>query len=152
MPDERGLETDAEARARVRQVVSTQIFGDTPTDPTIGDVVVPAHDEEDATASTAAVDAAADDGNDEADDLAPGEAKRQLEATPTAEDFAAAEADDADGRFADDGGPASDEPSREDKIRQIEAATSVEEVDRLAEGDSRVTVTRAADAKRAELS
>src|SRR4051812_21256577 len=103
MPDEKGLETDDEARERVSQVVQTQIFGDTPTDPTIGDVTVPAHDEEDATASTAAVDAAADDGDDEAADLSAGEAKRQLEATPTAEDFEAVESDGDAERFEDDG-------------------------------------------------
>jgi hypothetical protein len=53
MPDEQGRETEKEAEERVAIVRSTQIFGDTPTDPTIGDVTVPAHDEEAANVAAA---------------------------------------------------------------------------------------------------
>lgn len=145
MPDEQGRETDEEARARVEQVRATQIFGDTPTDPTIGDTVAVAHDEEAANVAAAEVDARAEDGDEVADDLAPEEAKRQFEPLS-----AESVQDDVDSERAE--APDADELSREDKIRQIESASSKEEVNRLAEGDERVTVTRAADKKRSELS
>lgn len=150
MPDEKGLETDEEARERVAEVRSTQIFGDTPTDPTIGDAVVVAHDEEAATASTAAVDAAAEDGDEEAADLSVGEAKRQNEAL-SADDVDAG-ASDQDDDTDDDGDVDDDDRKAADVISDIESASSVEEVDTLAHEDSRVTVQRAAEKRRDELS
>jgi hypothetical protein len=180
MPDEQGNETREEALERIRIVRATQIFGDTPTDPTIGDVTVPAHDEEGANVAAAEVASRVEDGDDEAADLSPEEAKRQLEpldadeVDENAEDHenneggevAAGEVDL--GRTDSDGGDSSDEPSGDDTdgdgdsddedrlnakktIAQIEAATSVEEVNALAGGDERVTVQRAADKKRSEL-
>lgn len=124
MPNADGGETREEYEERLRIVRATQIFGDTPTDPTIGDVVVPAHDEE--AANVAAAEAA---------DLSPEEAKRQLEPLDAEEVDEAADEDDSDLTAAE-------------KIEKIEAASSVEEVDRLVEGDDRVTVQRAADKKR----
>lgn len=156
MPDERGRETEEEALERVRLVRQTQIFGDTPTDPTIGDVVVPAHDEETANVAAAEVDARADDGDEAAADLSPEEAKRQLEpldaddvqdgaedAGQTDEDADAAgvESEDADGSDEED-------LTAAEKVERIRAAGSVEEVDALAEGDDRKTVQDAAAAKR----
>lgn len=150
MPDEKGRETDDEARARVEQVRATQIFGDTPTDPTIGDTVAVAHDEEAANVAAAEVDARAEDGDEAAADLSPEEAKRQFE--PLSAQGVQDDVDfDGDGE-ADATDNDADDLSREEKINQIEAASSKEEVDRLAEGDERVTVTRAADKRREELS
>lgn len=156
MPDEKGLETDEEARERVAAVRATQIFGDTPTDPTIGDVVVPAHDEEAGNAAAAAVAADADDEDGDAADLSQGEAKRQHEALSAQDVNEGAEDRDDDGEavVGDDSGDASDEAdlTAGEKVEKIKAASSVEEVDALAEGDEHVTVKRAADKKREELS
>ena len=171
MPDEHGHETAEEAAERVAQVRATQIFGDTPTDPTIGDVVVPAHDEEAANAAAAEVASRAEDGDEEAQDLSREEAKRQLEplsaeevdeeAEARADDdgFAVGSDDDADlsddddgaDDAADDSADESDNLSAEEKIKRIETAESVEEIDALAYGDERVTVQRAADKKRSSL-
>lgn len=158
MADERvePTETEEEARARVAQVRATQIFGDTPTDPTIGDVVVPAHDEEAANAAAAEVAAQAEDDEDgDAADLSPEEAKRQLEPL-SAEDVQEGAEDQGN---ADEGAAEADvtsenEGSRKaaDVVADVENASSVEEVDSLAEGDDRVTVQRAADKRREELS
>lgn len=149
-------ESEEEARERVAQVRATQIFGDTPTDPTIGDTVAVAHDEEAANVAAAEVDAQAEDGNEEAADLSPEEAKRQLEPLDAddVDDNAAERADD-DG-FAlgsDDTDPDGDGPelSAKDKIAKIEAANSVEEVDALAAGDDRKTVKDAAEKKRSSF-
>lgn len=161
MPDEHGNETREEAEERIRIVRATQIFGDTPTDPTIGDVVVPAHDEEGANVAAAAVAAEAEEGNDEAADLSPEEAKRQLE--PSAEDLEEGGAtvaddeddDDSDGLFESDDSDdddADEHRNATDVIADIEKADSADEVDRLAEGDERVTVKRAADKRKEELS
>lgn len=153
MPDKNGGETREEYEARIAHVRATQIFGDTPTDPTIGDVVVPAHDEEAANVVAAEVDARAEDGDEEADDLSPEEAKRQLE--PLDADVVQ---DDADARADDDGFALGSEASTDEadadltakeKIARIEAANSVEEVNALAAGDDRKTVKDAADKKRA---
>lgn len=150
MPDEHGNETREEALERIRQVRATQIFGDTPTDPTIGDVVVPTHDEEAGNVAQAAVDAEVEesDGDSEAADLSPEEAKRQFEPSPSdLEEGGATVADSA----ADDSEDAGELTAAE-KVERIEAADSVSDVDALAEGDERVTVKRAADKRRAELS
>ena len=173
MPDEHGNETREEALERIRIVRATQIFGDTPTDPTIGDVVVPAHDEEGANVAAAEVASQVEDGDDEAADLSAEEAKRQLEPldAETVEEGA-----EEEGGVQDDGGDTSitagdqsdedtdstdadgEEESEEDdltaaeKVEKIKAASSVSEVDALAVGDDRVTVQRAAEAKRSELS
>lgn len=162
MPDEHGNETREEALERIRIVRATQIFGDTPTDPTIGDVVVPAHDEEGANVAAAEVDAQAEDGSDEASDLSPEEAKRQLE--PLDAESVDEAADDDDSDDADVLGSDSDEDDEDDDdnpetrnaaevVDDIKNASSVEEVDALAaERPDAVTVQRAADAKREELS
>jgi hypothetical protein len=155
MPDEHGNETREEAEERIRIVRATQIFGDTPTDPTIGDVVVPAHDEEGANAAAAAVAAEAEEGNDEAADLSPEEAKRQLE--PSAEELEeggaeVADEDDEDADASDDSEEDEGDRKAADVISDIESADSADEVDRLAEGDERVTVKRAADKRKEELS
>lgn len=158
MADEQGRETEEEARERVAQVRATQIFGDTPTDPTIGDVVVPAHDEEAANVAAAEVAAQVEDGDEEAADLSPEEAKRQLEPL-SADDVeeGAEEQDDSDDvnglapatDVSDDSTDEADANlSAEEKIARIESANSAEEVDALAAGDERVTVQRAADKKR----
>jgi hypothetical protein len=175
MPDEQGRETEEEALERVRIVRSTQIFGDTPTDPTIGDVVVPAHDEEAANVAAAEVADQVEDGDEEAADLSPEEAKRQLEPLSADDVQEGAEEDgpvgDGEGGSsitagdeASDGADSTDaeghteeesdegELTAEEKVERIRSASSVEEVDSLAEGDSRVTVRRAADKKRSELS
>lgn len=139
-------ESEEDALERVRIVRATQIFGDTPTDPTIGDVVVPTHDEEGATDSLAKVDAAAEDGDDEAAEASPEEAKRQAE--PSASDLEEGGADVADGDSLDDSDDDEGDLTAAEKVKQIEAAESADEVDRLAEGDERVTVKRAAEKKR----
>jgi hypothetical protein len=72
-------ESEEEAAERVRIVRATQIFGDTPTDPTIGDIDTPAHDEEAANLAGAEVAARAEDGDEEAAELTQEEAKRQNE-------------------------------------------------------------------------
>jgi hypothetical protein len=143
MPDEHGRESDEEARERVAQVRATQIFGDTPTDPTIGDIVVPTHDEEGAGDDLAAANADAEDveGEDRDDLLSDAEVKRQADAVQFEE--AAEEAADEDEDH--------DDRKAADVVADIEAATSAEEVDSLAEGDDRVTVKRAADKKRASF-
>jgi hypothetical protein len=146
MPDEHGNETREEAEERIRIVRATQIFGDTPTDPTIGDVVVPAHDEEGANAAAAAVAAEAEEGNDEAADLSPEEAKRQLE--PSAEELEEGGAEVADDDSEEDEG----DRKAADVISDIESADSTDEVDRLSDGDDRVTVKRAAEKRKEELS
>jgi hypothetical protein len=154
MPDEHGNETREEALERIAEVRRTQIFGDTPTDPTIGDVTVPAHDEESANLAAAEVAAQAEDGDGDAEDLSQEEAKRQLEATPSEEDFEAAEEANETGEEPVDTEAASDDSSdatdltAEEKVKRIEAAGSPEEVDALAEGDERKTVQRAAEKKR----
>jgi hypothetical protein len=80
MPDEQGRETEeGSAKSAYAIVRSTQIFGDTPTDPTIGDVTVPAHDEEAANVAAAEVADQVEQGDEDAADLSPEEAKRQLE-------------------------------------------------------------------------
>lgn len=137
MPDEKGHETEEETAERLRIVRATQIFGDTPTDPTIGDVVVPVPDEEGAGADLAAANADAED-SDDPDLLSDAEVKRQG-ATPQFEE-AAEDADDDEGRRL-----------AAAVIADIEDASSVEEVDALVEGDERVIVQRAADSKREEL-
>lgn len=160
MPDERGRETEEEALERVRIVRQTQIFGDTPTDPTIGDVAVPAHDEETANVAAAEVDARADDGDEAAADLSPEEAKRQTEALDaddvqdgaeeagqTDEDSEEAGVESEDDSDADDSSDGEDLTAAE-KVERIKAADSAEEVDRLAAGDDRKTVKDAAEAKR----
>jgi hypothetical protein len=162
MPDEHGRETEEEAAARVAVVRQTQIFGDTPTDPTIGDVVVPAHDEEASNVAAAEVASRVEDGDEEAADLSPEEAKRQLEPLSAddvqegAEEEGGADAGDSvaagDTERTTEEGESDSEPSREELISQIEAADSVEEVDRLAADDERVTVQRAAEKRRGELS
>jgi hypothetical protein len=134
MPDEHGNETREEAEERIRIVRATQIFGDTPTDPNV---------------AAAAVAAEAEEGNDEAADLSPEEAKRQLE--PSAEELEEGGAEVAD---EDDSDSEEDEGDRKaaDVISDIESADSADEVDRLSEGDDRVTVKRAADKRKEELS
>lgn len=153
MADEKATpqESEEEALERVRVVRATQIFGDTPTDPTIGDVVVPVHDEEGAGADLAAANADAEDlEGDERDDLLSDEEVKRQGDTPqfdqAAEDLA--DEDDTDG----DGDVDDDDRKAADVISDIESADSVEEVDSLAEGDDRVTVQRAADKRKAELS
>lgn len=155
MPDEHGNETREEALERIRIVRATQIFGDTPTDPTIGDVVVPAHDEEGANVAAAAVAAEAEEGNDEAADLSPEEAKRQLEPLDAEAVEEGAEEDDSDADSEDvdgDGDVDGDDRKAAEVIADIESASSAEEVDSLAEGDERVTVQRAAEKRKEELS
>jgi hypothetical protein len=175
MPDEQGRETEKEAEERVAIVRSTQIFGDTPTDPTIGDVTVPAHDEEAANVAAAEVADQVEQGDEDAADLSPEEAKRQLEPLSADDVQEGAEEDGAvqedkggssitAGDQADDGADSTDaegnseeeaeessnegELSAEEKVERIKSASSPEEVDALAEGDNRVTVQRAADKKR----
>jgi hypothetical protein len=167
MADERveATESEEEARERVAQVRATQIFGDTPTDPTIGDVVVPAHDEEAANAASAAVAAEVEDGNEEAAELSPEEAKRQLEPLDAddVQDGAESESDAGDdGAVAagdTDSAPDSEDESSDEgnvtaaeKVERIKSASSVEEVDSIAADDDRKTVQDAADKKRDELS
>jgi len=153
MPDEKGRETEEEARDRVAQVRATQIFGDTPTDPTIGDIVVPTHDEEAAGGNLAAANADAEDVEDEDRDdlLSDAEVKRQGD-TPQFEAAAQdlADREDADADDSADQADA-DDLSREEKIERIKSASSVEEVDSLAAGDERKTVKDAAEARKAEL-
>ena len=158
MPNADGGETREEYEERLRLVRATQIFGDTPTDPTIGDVVVPAHDEEGANVAAAEVASQAEDGDNDAADLSPEEAKRQLEPLDADEVDEQAEdhsEDEGGDLWSGDTDRGSDEDlsslSAEEKVNRIESASSAEEVDRLAEGDSRVTVQRAADKKRSEL-
>lgn len=147
MSDEKATpqESEEEALERVRIVRATQIFGDTPTDPTIGDVVVPTHDEEGAGADLAAANADAEDveGEDRDDLLSDEEVKRQGD-TPQ---FEAAAED-----LAEDEDDEPEELTAHEKVDRIKAASSVEEVDKLAAGDDHVTVKRAADKKREELS
>lgn len=174
MSDERveNTETEEEARDRVAQVRANQIFGDTPTDPTIGDVVVPAHDEEGANLAAAEVADQAEDEDSDAADLSPEEAKRQLEPLDAESvNEGAEEQGDAgdDGSLAagdTDNGPDSEAAEDEDefaagetadltaaeKVERIKSASSVEEVDSLAADDDRKTVNDAADKKREELS
>jgi hypothetical protein len=161
MPDEQGRETEEEARERVAQVRATQIFGDTPTDPTIGDVVVPAHDEEAANLAAAEVADQAEEGDEEAADLSPEEAKRQLEPLDADEVDESAEeqeeSDDPNG-LADSTSPEADDSDEEastekrnvdEVVADIEKADSADEVDRLeAERSDSVTVRRAAEKKR----
>lgn len=162
MPDERGRETEEEALERVRVVRSTQIFGDTPTDPTIGDVQVPAHDEETANVAAAEVAARAEDGDEEAAELSPEEAKRQTE--PLSADDVQEGADEEGGadagtsltagdtdRTTEEGSESDSDLTATEKVDKIRSAESVEEVDSLAEGDDRVTVQKAAEAKRKNL-
>lgn len=100
-------ETREEAEERIATVRATQIFGDTPTDQTIGDTVVVAHDEEGGNVAQAEVDAAAEAGEGSADDLSPGEAKRQDEALDAETvDEAASEGDESEG---------DEEPSNEEE-------------------------------------
>lgn len=157
MPDEHGNETREEALERIRIVRATQIFGDTPTDPTIGDVVVPAHDEEGANIAAAEVAAKAEDGDEEAADLSPEEAKRQLE--PLDAEEVDEEAEEQGDTQEDDGDVTAGEADSEDDesekrnvdevVADIEKAESAEEVDSLeAERSDSVTVRRAADKKR----
>jgi hypothetical protein len=143
MPDEQGNETREEAEERIRIVRATQIFGDTPTDPTIGDVVVPTHDEEGAGVDLAAANADAED-EDSDELLSDAEVKRQGDAPQ----FEAAAEELEDEEAADDSTDEADELSAKEKIRRIENASSDEEVNALAEGDDRKTVKDAADKKR----
>lgn len=140
-----GTESPEEAAERVQRARATGIFGDTPTDPTIGDIVVPSADQEEATQSVAEVDAAAEAGDEEAEDLSPEEAARQSTYGLDEEDVESLDE-------SDDEEEESSELSAADKVERIEAATSVEEVDELAEGDDRVTVQRAAEKKRSSWS
>lgn len=152
MPDEHGRETEEEAVERLRVVRATQIFGDTPTDPTIGDVVVPAHDEEAANVAAAEVADQADDGDDAAADLSQEEAKRQLEPLSAEDVQEGADEADADEAAADDDDDASTRNAAE-VVADIKSAESVEEVDRLEQERSDAkTVRDAAEAKRSELS
>lgn len=68
-------ETEEEYYERIRLARSTGIFGDTPTDPTSGDVQVPSTDEN--APAVSQVDAAAEEGNEEAQEESPEQAKRQ---------------------------------------------------------------------------
>lgn len=149
------------------------IFGDTPTagvDPADN---VPTKDQTAASENLAALEA------DDDQDASPVEAVRQADAVgsgTTAEevDEAAPERDKNDrslfGRapttdaptLSDATGSKDDEDEDEDDdddnktavevVSEIEDAESVEEVDALAEGDERVTVQRAADKRKEELS
>lgn len=163
MPNADGGETREEYEERIRIVRATQIFGDTPTDPTIGDVVVPTHDEEGASVNLAAANADAEDKDDDTNLLSDAEVKRQGDA-PQFDDVPVTDSDDnntdedlftGDGDSDEDADvdPDGDGPelSREDKINAISNASSVEEVDALVGDDKRATVVKAADAKRAEL-
>ena len=94
-------ESDEEYAERIRLAQTTGIFGDTPTDPTTGDVVVPTSDEEQGGVDVAAKDVAADEGDEEAEETSDKKAKRQSSAPAqevqdkaTAED--AADKDDSD--------------------------------------------------------
>jgi hypothetical protein len=151
MPNSDGGETREEYEERLRVVRATQIFGDTPTDPTIGDVVVPTPDEEGAGVDLAAANADAEDveGEDRDDLLSDEEVKRQG-ATPQFDDVPVVDDDDADEDSSDDSDDSDDRTAAE-VISDIEAADSAEEVDRLSAGDSRVTVQRAADKRKGEL-
>jgi hypothetical protein len=147
-------ESEEEAAERVRIVRATQIFGDTPTDPTIGDIDTPAHDEEAANLAGAEVAARAEDGDEEAAELTQEEAKRQNE--PLSAEDVQEGADEESAEEAGVEGEATEEDSgprsAAEKVEAIKAASSVEEVDELAADDDRVTVRNAADAKRSELS
>lgn len=151
-------ETEEEYQARVAAVRSTQIFGDTETavgGPTASGTDVPSHDNEAATVAVAEADAAAQTGDDEADAASHDEARRQVEIQgvhPDAAEVDAAADDDNDDDTANADDDGDDNATAQEQIDAIENASTVEEVDSIANGDERVTVQRAADKRRAELS
>ncbi len=156
LPFEDGRETDEEAAERVSIVRRSMMFGDMPTDPTTGDPQVPVADQEGATVSQAEADAVAEIKDDEkADSMSMLEQARQD--AHGLSDESLAEASDEE-PAADEGGMPTGESegqekgSAKEKVAAIREAQSVEEVDELVGDDDRVTVTRAADERKAELS
>lgn len=95
-------ETEEEYYARIEAARATGIFGDTPTDPTTGDVAVPVSDEEAGTAAASEVDAAAEEGDEEAQDQTPGQAKRQASDSALTDNQLEQAEEDSDERNADD--------------------------------------------------
>jgi hypothetical protein len=139
------------------------IFGDTPTDATTARDSVVSKNQEEATQNVAEVAADAEDGDEDAEEATEAEAARQTDAAaPTGAyaeevDEAAPEedgdedgAEEGDDDAADENG--SDDATAAEVIEEIEAADSAEAVDELAAGDERVTVQRAADKRKEELS
>lgn len=103
-------------------------------------------------------DAAAEAGDEDAAATSDEEARRQAHSVDV-DEAAQADADRGGGGFGDtahsEEGVQSEEAeeslSRQDVIDRVRNAESVEEVDRLVEGDDRSTVTKAADKRREEL-
>jgi hypothetical protein len=142
-------ETPEESAERAAQVSRTMIFGDTPTDPTIGDPQVPTSNEEAGTVSVARTDEAADEGDEDAQDYTVEQAKRQGVEGVDEEDRL-----DADAREAAQGGEQTEgrhQGTAKEVVAKVKEAESVEEVDELVEGDDRRTVLHAAEVKKAEL-
>jgi hypothetical protein len=125
------------------------IFGTTPTDALSGerDSVV-SKNQEVAGQNIAAVDAAEEEGDEEAADVSDAEVARQTDAAAPSGAFAEEVDEAADEDESDD----EDDKTAAEVISDIESAESAEEVDSLAEGDERVTVQRAADKRKEELS
>lgn len=93
-PDTQGFRDEDDVKQHAAHVPG--IFGDTPTDPTIGDTVVVTKNEEVAGQNVAEADAS---GDDEAEDASVGEVKRQTDAAGRdefAEDVDEAADDDND--------------------------------------------------------
>jgi hypothetical protein len=121
-------ETEEEYYERIEAARATGIFGDTPTDPTIGDVVVPTSDEEAGGVNVSAADAQAEEDADDSDDSDdepteaeeqssvagdPTKAKRQ-DSAPAQEVQAASDEDD----LSDVGRQESDENSDDENSNQ----------------------------------
>jgi hypothetical protein len=99
-------ETEEEYYARIQAAASTGIFGDTPTDPTTGDVQVPTSNEEAAGVAVAEKDVAVEEGDEDAAEVSDEEAKRQVDAAAGTTGF------------ADEVDEAADEPDTENAADQ----------------------------------
>lgn len=140
----------AAAEEHMRLARQTGIFGDTDTTAGVNasGTDVPSADNEAATVAVAAKDAAAEDGDGDADDAGDAQARRQVDASAGTTGFA----DEVDAGAAEQGDATTDVPDKAaDKVDAIKTADSHAEVDRLAADDDRVTVKDAAEARREEL-
>lgn len=101
-PEVQGFRDEDDLKAHAAKVPG--IFGDTPTDPSLGDSQTVTKNEEEATVNLAEADLAAAEGDDEAADASQGEVKRQTDAVgagETAEEVDEA-ADDSDDESDDE--------------------------------------------------
>lgn len=111
--EEEGVLTPENYKEHVANVPG--IFGDTPTDPTIGDVQVPTKNEEAAGVAVAENDADAEEGDEEAAEASDAEAKRQVDAAGPTSDFAEEVDEAADDESEDEDSDDESDDSEEDE-------------------------------------